>query len=121
MNKNTLLLCLSLLFSNGVIAQQTAVPRLTVKILIAHYSGQIGKPFHEQSADAIIKTQLADGYLAGVADSTQGKIWCDKGKVKTDEINSMVVAELGKLSPKDQDKSAAPAAIKILETKFPCK
>ena len=121
MNKNTLLLCLSLLFSNGVIAQQTAVPRLTVKILIAHYSGQIGKPFHEQSADAIIKTQLADGYLAGVADSTQGKIWCDKGKVKTDEINAMVVAELGKLSPKDQDKSAAPVAIKILETKFPCK
>ena len=120
MNKNPLLICLSLLFSNGVIAQQP-VPRLTVKMLIAHYSAQIGKPFHEQSADAIIKTQLADGYLAGVADSTQGKIWCDKGKVKTDEINSMVVANLRKLSAKDQDKSAAQATIKILETKFPCK
>ena len=121
MKKQAILICLLLMFSNGVIANQIAVPRLTVKMLIAHYSGQIGTPLHQQSADAIIKTQLADGYLAGVADSTQGKTWCDKGKVKTDEINSMVVAELRKLSSKDRDKSAGQAALKILETKFPCK
>lgn len=121
MKKKAILICLSLLLSNGVIANQIAAPRLTAKMLIAHYSGQIGTPLHEQSADAIIKTQLADGYLAGVADSTQGKNWCDKGKVKVDEINSMVVAELRKLSAKDQNQSAAHAAIKILESKFPCK
>ena len=120
MNIKTILICLSLLLPHGVLAHQIAVPRLTVKMLIAHYSGKIGKPFHEQSADAIIKAQLVDGYLAGVADSTEGKIWCDKGKVKTDEINSMVVAELRKLSPKDQDKSAAQAAIEILGAKLPC-
>ena len=120
MKKKAILICLSLVFSNGVMAKQIAVPRLTVKMLIAHYSGQIGTPFHEQSADSIFKIRLADGYLAGVADSTQGKVWCDKGKVKTDEINSMVVAELRKLSPQDQDKSAAHAAVKILGAKLPC-
>lgn len=121
MKKKAILICLSLAFSNGVIAKQIAVPRLTVKMLIAHYPGQMGTLFHEQSADSIFKIQLADGYLAGVADSSQGKIWCDKGKVKTDEINSMVVADLRKLSSKDQDKSAAQATMKILETQFPCK
>ena len=121
MIKTAILICLALVYSNELLAKQIAVPRFTVKTLVAYYSGQTGTPFHEQSADAIIKTRLADGYLAGVADSTQGKTWCDKGKVKPDEINSMVVAELRKLQAKDQDKSAALAALKILETKFPCK
>jgi len=121
MKKIPILIGLSFILSNGVIANQITVPRLTVQMLIAYYSGQIGTLFHEQSADAIIKTRLANGYLAGVADSTQGKVWCDKGKMKIDEINSMVVAELRKLSTKDQDKSAAQAVIRILETKLPCK
>lgn len=121
MKKKALLICLSIMLSNVCIADQIAAPRFTVRMLIAHYSGQIGTPFHEQSADAIMKTQLADGYLAGVSDSTQGKTWCDKGKVKAGEINSMVVAELRKLPARDQDKSAAQATAKILEAKFPCK
>lgn len=121
MKEKAILICLALGFSNGAFAQQVAVPRLTVKTLIAYYAGQAGIPFHEQSADAISKTRLADGYLAGVADSTQGKTWCDEGKVKTNEINAMVVAELRKLSSRDQEKSAAQATLKILETKFPCK
>lgn len=121
MKKAAILICLSLMFANTALANQIAVPRFTVKTLISHYSAQAGTPFHEQRAESISKTWFADGYLAGVADSTQGKNWCDKGKVKTDEINAMVVAELGKLPAKDQDKSAGPAVLKILETQFPCK
>ena len=121
MKKTALLICLSLVFVNTVYAKQIAVPRLSVKMLISHYSGQAGTPFHEQSAETISKTWFADGYLAGVVDSAQGKIWCDKGTVKVDEINSMVVAELRKLPAQDQDKSAAQATLKILATKFPCK
>jgi len=56
------------MFSSGVMANQMAVPRLTVKTLIAHYAGQIRAPFHEQSIDAIIKIRFAEGYLAGVAE-----------------------------------------------------
>lgn len=121
MNKTAILVCLSLMGSTAALAKQTTVPKLTVKTLITHYSEQPGTPFQEQSADSIAKAQFADGYLAGVADSTQGNTWCDKGQVKPDEINSMVVAEFRKLQAKDQDKSAALAARLILETKFPCK
>lgn len=121
MNKAAILICLSLVYPSAGLAKQNAVPRLTVKTLISYFSGQAGTPFQEQSADVISKIQLADGYLAGVADIAQGKTWCDKGKVKPDEINSMVVAELRKLPAKDQGKSAAVAALKILGTKFPCK
>lgn len=120
MNRSAIFIVLSIMFSGGVAADQIAEPRLTVKTLITHYSGQTGVPLHEQSADAYIKTQFADGYLAGVADSTQGAAWCDKGKVKIDEINSMVIAELRKLPSMNQNQSAAQAAIRVLAARFPC-
>ena len=121
MNKKSVLVFLAIVFSSNGFAGQTAIPRLSVKTLIANYTGQIGTPLHEQSADAMIKMQFADGYLAGVADGSQGKIWCDTGKVKVGEINSMIVAELRMLSSKDQNQSAAQGASKILKIKLPCK
>lgn len=97
-----------------------ATPRLTAESLIRYYSGQPGTPLSEQSPDSIVKMQFADGYLAGVADSTQGKSWCDKGKVKTTEINSMVVAALRKYPQDRLRENAAILASEVLKKKFPC-
>ncbi|ERJ36418.1 hypothetical protein D7192_15540 [Burkholderia cepacia] len=61
------------------------------------------------------------GYLAGVADATEGKAWCDNGRVKPGEIDSEVLAALRQL-PRDALKaSAARLVAHALRQKFPCR
>ncbi|WP_047196988.1 Rap1a/Tai family immunity protein [Caldimonas brevitalea] len=94
---------------------------MTVKSVIDAYTGETGVAVHEQSARAMVATRHAEGYLAGVADASEGRSWCDQGTVKVDEIDSIVVGELRKLPPEKQQRAAAPEILKILATKFPCK
>ncbi|VWD63320.1 Rap1a/Tai family immunity protein [Burkholderia contaminans] len=61
------------------------------------------------------------GYLAGVADATEGKEWCDHGRVKPGEIDSEVIGDLRKL-PRDALKaSAARLVTHVLQQKYPCR
>jgi len=99
----------------------TSVPRMTAIELVQAFMGPPDVPVLMQDAQAHMNRRAAEGYLNGVADSTQGTLWCDKQQVKSGEINAFVVAELRKL-PEDQLKvSAARLVAPILKRRFPCK
>lgn len=60
------------------------------------------------------------GYLAGVADAGQGRIWCDKGAVKTGEIDAAILDGLRKLPSVELEKNGAILINDFLKNKYPC-
>jgi hypothetical protein len=102
-------------------SQQKTVPRLTGGQLIEYFQGQPGVPVFEQKPEWLLKMRLADGYISGVADLAEGVDWCDKGQVKSIEINAMVVADLRKLNAGDLSLPASKLVTKSLGRHFPCK
>lgn len=89
---------------------QAAAPRLSVEQLLASF----------QQGPASAEQRYAEGYLAGVADASQGRLWCDTGRVKTVELDGIVLAELKKLPAAGRQRQAAPLVIAILAQRFPC-
>lgn len=74
--------------ANPAISAMPQVARLSGTQLIAYYvelRSAAGAPFDPY---ALLNQQFAKGYLAGVADSAQGKDWCDTSTVKTTELDS---------------------------------
>lgn len=61
------------------------------------------------------------GYLAGVSDATEGKDWCDNGRVKPGEIDSEVLGDLGKRPRDGLRASAAVLVTHVLRQKYPCR
>lgn len=65
--------------------------------------------------------QFVNGYLAGVADATEGKEWCDTHKVKAHEIDAYLVWTLKEMSAGDlQRTAAAKLMVALLAKRFPC-
>nr|WP_269506123.1 Rap1a/Tai family immunity protein [Burkholderia sp. IMCC1007] len=61
------------------------------------------------------------GYLAGVVDATEGKDWCDSGRVKPGEIDSDVLGDLRKQRRDALKASAAVLVTGVLRQKYPCR
>ncbi|WP_321860474.1 Rap1a/Tai family immunity protein [Burkholderia cenocepacia] len=96
-------------------ATAAAVPRVDGARLLDGMSRSDNSPYADAERHAMA------GYLAGVADATEGKAWCDNGRVKPGEIDSEVLAALRKL-PRDALKaSAARLVADVLRQKFPCR
>lgn len=114
---------IAVLITTYIAAVVTSFRSPTVRELIADYTGEPGKSGDEQSAEARRKRQYAEGYLAGVADGSQGKSWCDDRLIKTGtaEISPNVMRVLQRLPPDEQDQLAAPVIVYILAMRFPCK
>ncbi|KVM75271.1 hypothetical protein WJ60_33625 [Burkholderia ubonensis] len=97
------------------IANGTAVPRVDGVRLLDGMSRADNNPY------ANAERHVMTGYLAGVVDSTEGKDWCDTGRVKSGEIDSEVLGELRKL-PRDALKvGAAGLIVNVLRQKYPCR
>ena len=94
-------------------------PRLSADQLIAYYHDV---PPQGASADPafLLNQRYAQGYLAGVADAAQGRLWCDTGRLKTVEIDAQVVADLKKLPARARQGDASTLIIAILARRFPC-
>ena len=94
-------------------------PRLSADQLIAYYHDV---PPQGASADPafLLNQRYAQGYLAGVADAAQGRLWCDTGRVKSLEIDAQVVADLKKLPARARQGDASTLIIAILARRFPC-
>ncbi|MBR8211331.1 hypothetical protein KDW61_21965 [Burkholderia cenocepacia] len=108
-----LLVVASLLASIGT-ATAAAVPRVDGTRLLDGVSRSDNSPYADAERHAMA------GYLAGVADTTEGKDWCDNGRVKPGEIDSEVLAALRKL-PRDALKaSAAGMVTHVLRQNHPC-
>jgi hypothetical protein len=96
------------------------VPRLTGQEFIDRYFFKQGLAGAEDDEETLFTRQFAKGYLAGVADASQGRDWCDKTKVKTLEIDAEVAHSLRKLPPDVLQGDAARLIVEILHKKFPC-
>ncbi|MDF3085162.1 Rap1a/Tai family immunity protein [Burkholderia sola] len=95
-------------------ATATAAPRVDGARLLDSMSRSDNSPYADAERHAMA------GYLAGVADTTEGKAWCDNGRVKPGEIDSEVLAALRKL-PRDALKaSAAGMVTHALGQNHPC-
>lgn len=100
-------------------AKYPAAPRLSADRLISYY--QEGTPTGAAPDPAILLNQrYAQGYLAGVADAAQGRLWCDTGRVKSLEIDAQIVADLKKLPARARQGDASTLIIAILARRFPC-
>ncbi|AOJ63358.1 hypothetical protein WJ32_13425 [Burkholderia ubonensis] len=97
------------------IANGTAVPRVDGVRLLDSISRADNSPY------ANAERHVMTGYLAGVADSTEGRDWCGTGRVKSGEIDSEVLGEFRKL-PRDALKvGAAGLIVNVLRQKYPCR
>ncbi|HHL4080855.1 Rap1a/Tai family immunity protein [Burkholderia sola] len=95
-------------------ATAAAVPRVDGARLLAGMSRSDNSPY----ADA--ERQTMAGYLAGVADTTEGKDGCDTRRVKPGEIDSEVLAALRQLSTDALKASAAGMVAHVLRQNHPC-
>ncbi|MBN3782976.1 MULTISPECIES: Rap1a/Tai family immunity protein [Burkholderia] len=104
----------SLSASIGV-AHGAAVPRVDGTRLLDGMSRTDNTPYADAERHAMT------GYLAGVADTTEGKEWCDNGRVKPGEIDSEVLGDLRKLPNGALRANAAGLVTRILRQKYPCR
>lgn len=104
------------LLANGCMASGfESIPRLTANELVERMNKT------DERDRTILEKNHIWGYMAGVADASQGSKWCDPGNVKRDEIDSYVLGELRKV-PKDQSRvSAATLITELLNKRFPCR
>ena len=114
-----IVLSLCLPNAHGQGAAYAPAPRLSADQLIAYY--QEG-PAKGAMADAVflLDQRYAKGYLAGVADAAQGRLWCDTGRLKTVEIDAYIVAELKNLPARARLGEASTLIVAILARRFPC-
>lgn len=81
----------------------------------------IGPSKFDRTAHQQYDLQYVDGYLAGVADATEGKEWCDTHKVKAHEIDAYLVWALKDMPPEQlQRTAAAKLMVALLAKRFPC-
>lgn len=114
-----IVLCLCLPSARAQGASYPPAPRLSADQLIAYYQG--GPAPGARTDPAFLSDQrYAKGYLAGVADAAQGRLWCDTGRVKTVEIDAHIVAELKKLPARARHGDASTLVVAILARRFPC-
>ena len=114
-----IVLSLSLPGARGQGVAYPPAPRLSADQLIAYYQEGQAKG---AMADAVflLDQRYAKGYLAGVADAAQGRLWCDTGRVKSLEIDAQVVADLKKLPARARQGDASTLIVAILARRFPC-
>lgn len=106
--------------ANPAISATPPVARLSGAQLITYYVESRAAAGAPVDPYALLNQQFAKGYLAGVADSAQGRDWCDTSRVKTTELDSNVIAELKKLPVEVLKKDAAQLVIDVLRKRFPC-
>lgn len=83
--------------------------------------GNSSMPSSDQSSDATNQQRYAEGYLAGVIDSTQGVSWCAPRKLKPMEVESRMLTELDRRMARGPlSENAAPLLLTLFNEKFPC-
>lgn len=106
-------------FASLSYAQPTSAPgRLSGSQAVERWIGPSSFDRTEHQQDEL---QFVDGYLAGVADATEGKEWCDTHKVKAHEIDAYLVWTLKEMRAHElQRTSAAKLMVALLAKRFPC-
>lgn len=106
---------------NGIAAEpRKPVPRMTGQEFVERFFDSADTPLAQQTPQMLLERELALGYVAGVADASQGEKWCDKGLVKTIEIDAELAHLLRKLPPEALQRNAGALIVELLRKRFPC-
>jgi hypothetical protein len=95
-------------------------PRMSGQMLLDRFQGPPnlnGKPL--TGLDQMYRT-LAQGYLHGINDATEGRDWCYTGRIKPDELDDRVISALKNLPADILSGNAAPLVVNFLRHKYPC-
>jgi len=119
--KSTLLSLLLAAFIPISLAAPTLGPgRLTGTQIIERWTAPPSDG-SDRTPSQILAREYVDGYLAGVADATQGTVWCNPHAIKPHEVDAEVMGVLKSLPPAQTSRSvAAKLAIAALSKRFPC-
>lgn len=102
-------------------AQNAAHGRLSGTQLVERWTSPPANT-RDRSSAAILAREYVDGYLAGVADASEGTAWCNTHAIKTHEVDAEVIGVLKSLpAAQASRKSAAQLVVKALALRFPCK
>ena len=102
-------------------AQITAHGRLSGTQLVERWTSPDANS-RDRSPAAILAREYVDGYLAGVADASEGVAWCNTHLIKTHEVDAEVVGVLKSLPASQASRtSAAQLVVKALALRFPCR
>ena len=97
------------------------VGRQTGQTLVEQWFGVAAKPISERTPSDIELMRYAAGYLAGVADASQGKAWCYSRLVKAHEIDSELMLAMREMPPDQlRTRAAADHVVYLLTKRFPC-
>lgn len=114
MRNPLLIFAFATLTGTSSIASPGTQPRLLADDLAAQLSRT------DEQASTVLQKRFATGYIAGVADSTRGKAWCDPGNVKPDEIDAYLLFEIKKMPYNTAHANAATVIAELLKKRFPC-
>jgi hypothetical protein len=67
------------------------------------------------------RREMANVYLLGVMDATEGKVWCDYKTFKTITLQEFIFESMKRLSPVQLEKRASVVIEDTLRESFPCK
>lgn len=114
-----LTLCFVLTIPICVAQPAKVAPRMTGQQLVDQFQGP-PEEYGKMSGRTFTYHQLAQGYLDGINDATEGKLWCYSGRWKPDERDHALILQMSKLPPEVLKGNAAPLVIDFLRKKYPC-
>jgi Rap1a immunity proteins len=95
-------------------------PRMSGQMLVDQYLGPPGSTAGKLSGPDFVAQQAAKGYLDGIHDATEGRVWCYSGRIKPHELNFSLVWSLKDLPKETLKGNAAPLVVSLLSKKYPC-
>ena len=120
MKSTLLLLMLAASIPVSLAAQTLTHGRLTGAQIVERWTSP-SSDGSDRTPAQILAREYVDGYLAGVADATEGTAWCNTYSTKVHEVDAEVMGVLKALPPSQTSRTvAAKLAIAALANRFPC-
>ncbi|WP_256977551.1 Rap1a/Tai family immunity protein [Bordetella genomosp. 10] len=83
--------------------------------------GKLPNPPQDESQKRLFSSAYGQAYIAGIADQSQGKIWCTRTGVLPHELSDRVYTYLSSLPATRLRGNAGPLVGEALARSFPCK
>lgn len=101
-------------------ARKPVPPRLTGAELAVQLLGESDIPRSKQTPSVIYKQRYAEGYVDGVVDATEGRLWCAPPQYHGREIDDLAYTALRQRRPAALPPNAAHFLIEQYSAAFPC-
>lgn len=102
-------------------AQETRAWHFTGVELAAALAGRMPSEMRDAQLGKRFSASYAQAYIMGVADQTQGTLWCTRSGVLPHELKDRVHTYLSDLPASRLDENAAPLVSEALRRSFACR